>query len=67
MHVNLTQLQQLGRQWKSTVMEHLATQLMHNGTTANAGNLVGNRMFWKNDYMVSSDSTQELYCQARRC
>ena len=53
LNVNFTQVQQLGALWNDTTMQETATKLLQNGTTANAGNLVGNRMFYDNDYMVS--------------
>ncbi|KAG8905392.1 hypothetical protein FRB99_009005 [Tulasnella sp. 403] len=52
LNINLTQVQQLGQLWNSQPMQTAATNLMKNGSTANAGDLVGNRMFWDNDYMV---------------
>ncbi|KIO31812.1 hypothetical protein M407DRAFT_217909 [Tulasnella calospora MUT 4182] len=50
--MNLTQVEQLGDQWKDTKMKDVATRLKKPGKTANAGNTPGNRMFWVNDYMV---------------
>lgn len=52
MNINFTQVQQLGELWQDANMTKVATSLLKNGTTANAGNLVGNRMFYDNDYMV---------------
>ncbi|KAG8871882.1 hypothetical protein FRB97_008236 [Tulasnella sp. 331] len=51
-NIDLKQIQQLGRQWRSSIMETTATNLMRSGANANAGRLTGNRMFWVNDYMV---------------
>ncbi|KAG8921081.1 hypothetical protein FRC01_000423 [Tulasnella sp. 417] len=50
--MNLTQVEQLGDQWKDSKMKDVATRLKKPGKTANAGNTLGNRMFWVNDYMV---------------
>lgn len=50
--MNLTQVEQLGDQWKDADMKDVATRLKTSGKTANAGNTLGNRMFWVNDYMV---------------
>ncbi|KAG9007820.1 hypothetical protein FRB93_007211 [Tulasnella sp. JGI-2019a] len=55
--INLTQVRQLGHQWHSAIMEQAANDLMQNGTSANAGELTGNRMFWVNDYMVHRGSS----------
>ncbi|KAG8926354.1 hypothetical protein FRC00_002997 [Tulasnella sp. 408] len=52
LNINFTQVQQLGELWQDANMTKVATSLLKNGTTANAGNLVGNRMFYDNDYMV---------------
>lgn len=52
--MNLTQVEQLGDQWKDADMKDVATRLKTSGKTANAGNTIGNRMFWVNDYMVSA-------------
>ncbi|KIO26600.1 polysaccharide lyase family 8 protein [Tulasnella calospora MUT 4182] len=52
LNMNFTQVLQLGQQWKDANMTRVATSLLKNGTTSNAGNLVGNRMFHDNDYMV---------------
>ncbi|KAG9016597.1 hypothetical protein FRB90_002878 [Tulasnella sp. 427] len=49
---NLTQTLQLGELWKDHSMTKTANGLLQNGTTVNAGNLRGNRMFYSNDYMV---------------
>jgi len=51
--MNLTQIQELGNQWESQKIVKAATSLAQNVTTSNAGKLVGNRMFYDNDYMVS--------------
>ncbi|KAG8983373.1 hypothetical protein FRB90_006079, partial [Tulasnella sp. 427] len=50
--MNLTQLEKLGDEWKDANMKDVATRLKTSGKTANAGNTLGNRMFWVNDYMV---------------
>ncbi|KAG8896226.1 hypothetical protein FRC00_006243 [Tulasnella sp. 408] len=45
-------VERLGEQWKDSKMKDVATRLKKPGKTANAGNRLGNRMFWINDYMV---------------
>ncbi|KAG8950415.1 hypothetical protein FRC04_007430 [Tulasnella sp. 424] len=50
--INMTQVLQLGQQWDDRNMTKVATSLLKNGTTVNAGKLNGNRMFYSNDYMV---------------
>ncbi|KAG9041290.1 hypothetical protein FS837_012462 [Tulasnella sp. UAMH 9824] len=50
--MNLTQVERLGEQWKDSKMKDVATRLKKPSKTANAGNTLGNRMFWINDYMV---------------
>ncbi|KAI0361658.1 polysaccharide lyase family 8 protein [Trametes cingulata] len=49
---NLTQLQVLGQEWGSDVILNVFNNLSLNTTTANSGNLVGNRVFYANDYAV---------------
>ncbi|KAG9035127.1 hypothetical protein FRB95_011994 [Tulasnella sp. JGI-2019a] len=51
-NVNLTQIEQLGMEWNSTAMTTTARNLADKAKGANAGKLVGNRMFWIQDYMV---------------
>ncbi|KAF9563105.1 polysaccharide lyase family 8 protein [Agrocybe pediades] len=51
-HLNLTEIGQLGQQWGSETLINFSNSLSANVSTANAGNLVGNRMFYANDYMV---------------
>ncbi|KAF8341531.1 chondroitin AC/alginate lyase [Cantharellus anzutake] len=50
--LNLTQIEQLGKEWHSDGMVDTARRLNRTTTNANAGQLVGNRMFWDNDYMI---------------
>ncbi|KAH9849787.1 polysaccharide lyase family 8 protein [Lenzites betulinus] len=49
---NLTQLQVLGQEWGSDVIQDVFNNLSLNTTTANSGNLVGNRVFFANDFAV---------------
>lgn len=42
----------LGEAWNSSVLTDAFTNLSENTTSANAGSLNGNRMFFDNDYMV---------------
>lgn len=51
--MNLTQIQELGNAWNSEDIIRFGTDLADpDPTTANAGHLNGNRMFWYSDYMV---------------
>ncbi|KAJ3574860.1 hypothetical protein NP233_g1480 [Leucocoprinus birnbaumii] len=50
-NMNLTEVGVLGQLWNSSILSDFAT-LSGQGKTSNAGDLVGNRMFWDNDYMV---------------
>ncbi|KAJ7788461.1 polysaccharide lyase family 8 protein [Mycena olivaceomarginata] len=50
--LNLTKIGVLGEEWGSDTLKNFSTSLSQNATTANAGNLQGNRMFFDNDYMV---------------
>ncbi|KAI0322716.1 polysaccharide lyase family 8 protein [Amylostereum chailletii] len=71
---NLTQLQVLAAEWDSPELMQVFNDLSINTTDANAGSLMGNRMFFANDYMVHrgegyistlrmySDRTQNSEC-----
>ncbi|KAJ6503511.1 polysaccharide lyase family 8 protein [Mycena vitilis] len=50
--LNLTKIGVLGDEWSSDTLVKFSDSLSQNSTTANAGNLIGNRMFYDNDYMV---------------
>ncbi|KAJ6578036.1 polysaccharide lyase family 8 protein [Mycena capillaripes] len=52
LEVNLTQIQVLGQLWESTDITNFYNDLSANGTTVNPGSVVGNRMFYANDYMI---------------
>ncbi|RPD82583.1 polysaccharide lyase family 8 protein [Lentinus tigrinus ALCF2SS1-7] len=49
---NLTQIQVLGQLWDSDTLLDVFDNLSLNTTTSNSGNLVGNRVFYANDYAV---------------
>ncbi|KAG9111449.1 hypothetical protein FRC07_008050, partial [Ceratobasidium sp. 392] len=49
--MNLTQVKLLGDAWNQTQLQKFAYDLNKTITTANAGGLLGNRMFWNSDYM----------------
>ncbi|KAG2129781.1 polysaccharide lyase family 8 protein [Suillus clintonianus] len=53
---NLSMVEELGEQWNSDVLVNYARSLSVNATNANAGALLGNRMFFDNDYMVTRGS-----------
>ncbi|KAL0071852.1 hypothetical protein AAF712_000774 [Marasmius tenuissimus] len=50
-NINLTKVNQLGQEWQSDTLMRFA-QLSQGSSSSNAGQLVGNRMFYANDYMV---------------
>ncbi|KAJ7070876.1 polysaccharide lyase family 8 protein [Mycena amicta] len=50
--LNLTKIEALGEEWGSDAITEFSTSLSKNSSTANAGNLIGNKMFFDNDYMV---------------
>lgn len=50
---NLTQVQNLGNLWNSSTLQSVYANLTMNTTSANSGNLTGNRVFYSNDYAVS--------------
>lgn len=50
--MNLTQVDVLGQQWNQPKLSQIVSRLNENTTNANAGRLVGNRMFNDADYMV---------------
>ncbi|KAJ6610029.1 polysaccharide lyase family 8 protein [Mycena sp. CBHHK59/15] len=54
--LNLTKIGVLGEEWMSDTLVDFSSTLSKNTTTANAGNLIGNRMFYDNDYMVNRGS-----------
>lgn len=52
--MELSQVSSLGESWNQTNLIQFGSALDEpSPTTANAGDLVGNRMFWNSDYMVS--------------
>ncbi|RXW22963.1 hypothetical protein EST38_g2892 [Candolleomyces aberdarensis] len=51
--INLTTVLELGRLWASDILTRFATDLLPTSTSANSGNLIGNKFFYTNDYMVS--------------
>ncbi|KAG1825522.1 chondroitin AC/alginate lyase [Suillus subaureus] len=53
--VNFSRVEELGEQWNSDVLVNFATSFSSNTTNANAGGLLGNCMFYNNDYMVTRD------------
>lgn len=50
--MNLTTALELGNLWSSLPLITFASQLLPGSITANAGGLIGNKMFYANDYMV---------------
>ncbi|KIK62001.1 polysaccharide lyase family 8 protein [Collybiopsis luxurians FD-317 M1] len=56
-HLNLSEVAELGNVWSSQDMIHFASSLANaNGTSANAGALNGDKVFFANDYMVHRGS-----------
>ncbi|KAL0579357.1 hypothetical protein V5O48_002633 [Marasmius crinis-equi] len=54
-NLNLTKVNQLGQEWQSDTLARFS-QLSQDSSSANAGQLVGNRNFYANDYMVHRGS-----------
>ncbi|KAG2366568.1 polysaccharide lyase family 8 protein [Suillus spraguei] len=52
-NMNISEVQQLGEEWNSTVLLEFSSALSSNAADANVGELLGNRMFFANDYMVT--------------
>ncbi|KZP31300.1 polysaccharide lyase family 8 protein [Athelia psychrophila] len=53
---NVSEVQQLADQWQSDVLLEVVDSLNANTSDANSGGLMGNRMFYANDYMVQRGS-----------
>jgi hypothetical protein len=53
LNLNLSEVLQLGELWNSSTMVQVYNSLIEPTKDANAGNLIGNRNFYNNDYMVS--------------
>ena len=52
--IDLSTVLELGTLWSSTPITNFANQLLPDAANANSGNIIGNRMFYANDYMVSA-------------
>ncbi|KAJ7181703.1 polysaccharide lyase family 8 protein [Mycena crocata] len=68
--LNLTKIDALGQEWGSRTLLDFSKTLSRKATSANAGNLRGNRMFYDNDYMVHRGSayvtTLKMYSSRSR-
>ncbi|KZP31299.1 polysaccharide lyase family 8 protein [Athelia psychrophila] len=53
---NISEVQQLANQWQSDALLEVVDSLQTNTSDANSGSIVGNRMFYANDYMVQRGS-----------
>jgi hypothetical protein len=53
-NINLAKVLELGELWSSASLIDFANSLTPTTPNANAGNLVGNRMFYAEDYMVGT-------------
>ncbi|KAI0094643.1 polysaccharide lyase family 8 protein [Irpex rosettiformis] len=51
-NINITEIQQLGQLWNSSTLLSVYSGLSSKSSNANVGSIVGNRMFYDNDYMV---------------
>jgi hypothetical protein len=58
---NLTQIAYVGQQWSSNVLTDFAKRLASNASSANAGKVMGNRMFFSNDYMVRFNTPARFF------
>jgi len=61
LNLNLSEVLQLGELWNSPTMVQVYYNLIERTRDANAGNLIGNRNFYNNDYMVSGRHPQPDY------
>ena len=59
--LNLSGVLQLGELWNSPTVVQVYHNLIEPTKDANAGNLIGNRNFYSNDYMVSREHQQPDY------
>ncbi|KAJ7576365.1 polysaccharide lyase family 8 protein [Mycena floridula] len=55
-NINVTEVGALGKLWSSGTLNDFSTALSGSGSNANAGNLLGNRMYYDADYMVQRGS-----------
>lgn len=60
--INLTEVMQLGTGWSSFPLTSFVSSLSKGSDSANAGNLLGNNMFYDNDYMVRRISPRKSNC-----
>jgi hypothetical protein len=63
--LNLTQIAHVGQQWSSNVLTNFAKRLASNASSANAGKVMGNRMFFSNDYMVNFNTPVRFFIVLR--
>jgi hypothetical protein len=59
---NLSAVGELGRAWQSQPLIDYEASLSKHVTNANAGNLLGNYMFYANDYMVNIFQVYHSVC-----
>jgi len=64
-NINLAKVLELGKLWSSASLIDFANSLTPTTPNANAGNLVGNRMFYAEDYMVGAFLTSIQYLLTR--
>ena len=65
LNLNLSKILQVGKLWGSTSMIQAYNNFVELTNDANAGNLVGNRIFYNNDYMVCwNTNRQSIWCDA---
>jgi hypothetical protein len=57
LNLNLLEILQLGKLWGSSSMVQVYNNFVEPTDDVNAGNLVGNRNFYNNDYMVGGKLT----------
>ncbi|KAL4243438.1 dermatan-sulfate isomerase family protein [Abortiporus biennis] len=51
-NINITEFEQLGEEWNEDTLTSAYSSLSKNTSNANVGSIVGNKMFYTNDYMV---------------
>ncbi len=59
LNLNLSEILQLGGLWGSNTMIEVYRNLVEPTKDANSGKIIGNRMFYNNDYMVNSSIEME--------
>ena len=70
-NINITEIKELGEEWDSDTLTSVYSKLASESTSANVGDIRGNRMFFANDYMasrypVAKDASLTILIQVQR-